>query len=82
MTSAAVAEQCQNQCIALTNLSDKIKLVNGLIFQLNMTDKTGFELASISNYNTYIHVRNSSVCLKQKYFLINYFSDKKLTVEK
>lgn len=38
VTSAAVAEQCQNQCIALTNLSDKIKLVNGLIFQLNMTD--------------------------------------------
>ena len=40
-SDTAVAEQCQNQCIALialTNLSDKIKLVNGLIFQLNMTD--------------------------------------------
>ena len=33
-SDTAVAEQCQNQCIALialTNLSDKIKLVNGLI---------------------------------------------------
>lgn len=28
-SDTAVAEQCHNQCIALTNLSDKIKLVNG-----------------------------------------------------